>query len=60
MSAATSPAPPFPCPVLIGDIGGTHARFAIVPELRGELEIFPITLTSSYPSVEDAIEARQH
>jgi len=27
-------------PVLIGDIGGTHARFAIVPELRGELEIF--------------------
>src|SRR4051812_29911652 len=56
MPVATSSVPSIPCPVLIGDVGGTHARFAVVPELRGDLEMFPVTLTAAYPSVEDAIE----
>ena len=30
-----------PFPVLIGDIGGTNARFALVPERDAPLQVFP-------------------
>jgi glucokinase len=44
-------------PVLIGDIGGTNARFALIPEPNGDWERFPDVHTNHYPTVEAGIEA---
>ncbi|MCB1499453.1 MAG: glucokinase [Bauldia sp.] len=44
-------------PVLIGDIGGTNARFALVSEPNAEWERFPDVHTNDYPTVEAGIEA---
>ena len=44
-------------PVLIGDIGGTNARFAVVGDRDSGWERLDDVHTADYPSVEDAIEA---
>ena len=42
-------------PVLIGDIGGTNARFAVIPdETSAEIE-FPIVQTRSFATIDEAI-----
>jgi glucokinase len=46
-----------PFPVLIGDIGGTNARFALVPGETGEALRFPNVHTADFASIDDAIEA---
>ena len=46
-----------PFPVLIGDIGGTNARFSLVPHETGEVQRFPNVHTADFPSIDDAIEA---
>jgi len=46
-----------PFPVLIGDIGGTNARFAVVPGPDAPTEIFPGVATADFPDIETAIEA---
>jgi glucokinase len=43
-------------PVLIGDIGGTNARFALIAEPDAPWERIPDVQTSDHPTVEDAIE----
>jgi glucokinase len=48
---------PLPFPVLIGDIGGTNARFAIIAEPDAPLQLFPSVSTADFPSIEAAIEA---
>lgn len=42
-------------PLLIGDIGGTHARFAILPDARSELIVFESARTAEHRSLEEAI-----
>ncbi|MCX5495051.1 glucokinase [Kaistia dalseonensis] len=46
-----------PFPTLIGDIGGTNARFALVPDATGEVVRFPNAQTADFPAIDDAIEA---
>jgi glucokinase len=45
-----------PFPVLIGDIGGTNARFAIVTDGAQPLELFEPVATGDFPDIESAIE----
>ncbi len=42
-------------PVLIGDIGGTNARFAVIEDAGAALGELPIVQTASYRTIEDAI-----
>ena len=44
-----------PFPVLIGDLGGTNARFAIVPDADSPIEELPIVHTASFPTMDEAI-----
>jgi glucokinase len=46
-----------PFPVLIGDIGGTNARFSLVPGETGAVHRFPNVQTADFASIDDAIEA---
>ena len=46
-----------PFPVLIGDIGGTNARFSLVPGETGDTRRFPNVHTADFASIDDAIEA---
>lgn len=46
-----------PFPVLIGDIGGTNARFSLVPGETGEVHRFPNVHTADFASIDDAIAA---
>jgi glucokinase len=43
-------------PVLIGDIGGTNARFALIADRDAPLERLPDIQTVEHPTIEDAIE----
>ena len=44
-------------PILIGDIGGTNARFAILVDSNSEPKEFPIVQTASHATIEDAIQS---
>lgn len=46
----------FHFPVLIGDIGGTNARFAIVPDAASPAERFEPLKLSGFARIEDAID----
>ena len=46
-----------PFPVLIGDIGGTNSRFALIAAVDSTVERMPDVNTADYPSIEDAIDA---
>ncbi len=46
-----------PFPVLIGDIGGTNARFSLVPDETGPVVRYPNVHTADFASIDDAIEA---
>jgi len=52
-SAAPAPAPA-PWPALVGDIGATNARFALVGA-KGEIERPKILAVRDHPTIEDAI-----
>lgn len=43
-------------PILIGDIGGTNARFAIVPDEDQPVIDFPIVQTKDFETIDAAIE----
>ncbi len=47
----------FPYPVLVCDIGGTNARFALVPAPGANLEAGPHLKTNDFPALEDALAA---
>lgn len=47
----------FNFPVLIGDIGGTNARFAMVVDAFAEPKGFPIVQTADYANIDDAIQS---
>lgn len=46
----------FAFPILIGDIGGTNARFAILADAESEPRVFPTVPTGGFPSIEAALE----
>ncbi|SIQ77005.1 glucokinase [Rhizobium sp. RU20A] len=43
-------------PVLIGDIGGTNARFALLTDAFAERREFPVVQTADFPSIDAAIQ----
>lgn len=43
-------------PILIGDIGGTNARFAILLDTNAEPKEFPILATADYATIDQAIQ----
>ena len=45
----------FEYPVLVGDIGGTNARFALVESPSGNARSFPSVQTADFPNIDDAI-----
>jgi glucokinase len=46
-----------PFPILIGDIGGTNARFAIIETADAEQVNFPNVRTADFKTIDDAIRA---
>ena len=44
-------------PVLIGDIGGTNARFAILVDAQAEPKEFPNVETASFGNIDEAIQS---
>jgi glucokinase len=44
-------------PILIGDIGGTNARFAILVDAFADPKTFPVAQTADYATLDDAIQA---
>ena len=44
-------------PILIGDIGGTNARFAILVDTYAEPKEFPIVQTAAYATIDEAIQS---
>lgn len=46
----------FDFPVLIGDIGGTNARFAILVDSQAEPKEFPNVRTADHANIDDAIQ----
>lgn len=44
-------------PILIGDIGGTNARFAILVDSYAEPKEFPIVATADFANIDDAIQS---
>jgi len=47
---------PLPFPILIGDIGGTNARFSILADADSEQEHFPVVQTANFATIDDAIK----
>lgn len=48
---------PLPFPVLLGDIGGTNARFSILLDAQSEPRLFPNARTADFVTIDDAIRA---
>ncbi|CAN5291202.1 glucokinase [soil metagenome] len=46
-----------PFPALIGDVGGTNARFSLIADPQAPAERFPTAHTADYATIDDAIEA---
>lgn len=44
-------------PILIGDIGGTNARFAILVDSQAEPKEFPIVQTAAFATIDEAIQS---
>jgi glucokinase len=45
-----------PFPVLIGDIGGTNARFALLTDMHAEMKQLPSVRTADHATIDDAIQ----
>jgi len=43
-------------PILIGDIGGTNARFSILTDAFAQPRQFPTVRTADYPTIDEAIQ----
>jgi glucokinase len=56
MSYKTETATLLRFPVLVGDIGGTNARFAILVDANAEAKEFPIVQTADFETIDDAIQ----
>ncbi|MFB9951581.1 glucokinase [Rhizobium puerariae] len=54
--ADSSKSDTLPFPILIGDIGGTNARFSILIDARAEPKPFPHVRTADYATIDEAIQ----
>jgi glucokinase len=45
----------FPFPIMIGDIGGTNARFSLLTDANADAISFPIVQTAKFATIDDAI-----
>lgn len=45
-----------PFPILVGDIGGTNARFSIILDAFAEPRQFPVVQTADFVSIDEAIQ----
>lgn len=45
-----------PFPILVGDIGGTNARFALLVDAFAEPKQFPIVQTADFANIDDALQ----
>jgi glucokinase len=45
-----------PFPILIGDIGGTNARFSVLADAQAEPQQFPTVQTADFATIDDAIK----
>ncbi|MBB4123109.1 glucokinase [Martelella radicis] len=57
MAKTFSTSDPLSFPILIGDIGGTNARFSLLVDAYAEPREFPIVHTADFPTVDAAIQA---
>jgi glucokinase len=57
MTEHKATADPLPFPVLIGDIGGTNARFALIESRDSPIQAFPPVATADFPDIEAAVAA---
>ncbi|MBL0370519.1 glucokinase [Rhizobium sp. KVB221] len=46
----------YPFPILIGDIGGTNARFSLLADAYAEPKEFPIVQTAKFATIDEAIQ----
>ncbi|THV24089.1 glucokinase [Peteryoungia ipomoeae] len=53
--AETRPNQKLPFPILIGDIGGTNARFSIIVDESGETVRFPDVVNRNFSTIDEAI-----
>ena len=56
MNAAPETSTVIAFPILIGDIGGTNARFSILVDAYAEPKQFPILGTADFETIDDAIQ----
>jgi glucokinase len=57
MSTTRDAADALKFPILIGDIGGTNARFALLLDAFAEPKTFPVVQTADFPTIDAAIQA---
>ncbi len=57
MSQLNTSDAPLPFPILISDIGGTNARFSIVPDATSEQIHFPNVRGADFATIDDAIRS---
>jgi glucokinase len=57
MTNAADDEPVLKFPILIGDIGGTNARFAILIDSYAEPKHFPTVQTADFETIDDAIQS---
>lgn len=57
MIAVPDPNAVLELPILIGDIGGTNARFAIIADAYAEAREFPVVPTASFNTINEAIQS---
>jgi glucokinase len=53
----TGEAEAFEFPILLGDVGGTNARFAVVSDARSGMGAPQIVQTAEFPTIDDAIRS---
>ena len=57
MARASQPIDAIGFPILIGDIGGTNARFAILSDAYAEAKEFPPVRVADFANIDEAIQA---
>lgn len=46
----------FPFPIVIADIGGTNARFAVLTDQRSEISLLGSVKTGDYATLEEVVQ----
>jgi glucokinase len=52
----SAPIEPLPFPVLVGDVGGTNARFALLADPQSPPQLLPLIATADYSGLEAVVQ----